>query len=75
MRCSVRAGKLLLEIRNPYAGTVELRDGLPVSRRTGHGYGCRSIRSIAEQYGGLCAFAADSGIFTLQVVLPMPDLR
>jgi len=75
MRCSVRAGKLLLEIRNPYAGTVELRDGLPVSHRTGHGYGCRSIRSIAEQYGGLCAFAADSGIFTLQVVLPMPNLR
>ena len=30
----------------------------------------RSIRSIAEQNGGLCVFEAESGLFTLRVALP-----
>lgn len=30
-----------------------MRDGLPVSERAGHGYGCRSIQTIAERRGGL----------------------
>lgn len=69
--CSIRAGKLLIEIMNPYAGTVVMRDGLPVSSREGHGYGCRSIQAIVERNHGMCEFKAERGIFTLRVVLPM----
>lgn len=68
---SVRRNKLLIEIKNPYIGEITMRDGLPVSNREGHGYGCRSIRTIAEHHRGLCTFEPESGVFTLRVVLPM----
>lgn len=69
--CGMSANKLLIEIKNPYVGEVIMRDGLPISVREGHGYGCRSIRSIAEQHNGLCSFETEKGIFTLRVILPV----
>ena len=69
--CGVRQNKLLIEIRNPCAGPITMRDGLPVSDREGHGYGCRSIRAIAQRNGGLCVFSAQQGQFLLQVMLPV----
>ena len=68
--CGVRLGKLLVEIQNPCADGLVMRDGLPVSERAGHGYGCRSIQTIAERRGGLCEFRARGGIFSMQLVLP-----
>ena len=70
--CGVRHNKLLIEIQNPYAGPIAMRGGLPVSDKDGHGYGCRSIRSIASQNGGLCTFDAEHGVFTVRVMLPLP---
>lgn len=72
--CGVRLNKLLIEIKNPYAGEIAMQDGLPVSHQKGHGYGCRSIRSIAEQNGGLCTFEPEHGVFTLRVMLPLLGL-
>ena len=72
--CGVRLNKLLIEIKNPYAGQITMRDGLPVSGRDGHGYGFRSIRSIATQNRGLCTFDAEHGVFTLRVMLPLHGL-
>lgn len=69
--CGVRAGKLLIEIKNPYSGHIPFRDGLPEPSRKGHGHGCRSIQTIAQTHRGLCEFNAEDGIFTLRVVLPM----
>lgn len=69
--CGVRQNKLLIEIRNPCAGPVAMRDGLPVSDREGHGYGCRSIQAIAQRNGGLCVFSAQQGQFLLQIMLPV----
>lgn len=68
---SIQSDNLLIEIKNPYEGEVYLRNGLPVSNRKGHGYGCQSIRSIAEQNSGICMFEAEHGVFTMQVVLPI----
>ena len=68
--CGVRLNKLLIEVKNPYAGEIAMRDGLPLSDREGHGYGCRSIRTIAEHHRGLCSFEPENGVFTLRVVLP-----
>lgn len=68
----IRHNKLLMEIKNPYGQEVLLQDGLPLSSRPNHGYGCRSIQAIARRYRGLCAFEPVDGIFTLRVVLPMP---
>ena len=61
--CGVRLGKLLVEIQNPCAEGLVMRDGLPVSERAGHGYGCRSIQTIAERRGGLCEFRARAASF------------
>lgn len=75
LHSSIRQDKLLIEIRNPYAGQVSYEDGMPVSDREGHGHGCRSIRSIAQQHRGVCLFEAEDGVFVLRVVLPMNSDR
>lgn len=69
--CGVRAGKLLIEIKNPYTGQISFRDGLPEPTRPNHGHGCRSIQTITQTHRGLCEFKAVDGIFTLRVALPM----
>lgn len=70
--CEVKQNKLLIQIQNPYAGQVVIRNGLPVSTRDGHGYGCHSIQAIAQRNGGLCSFEAENGLFTLRLILPLP---
>ncbi len=72
--CGIRQSNLLVEIKNPYTGEFLMQEGLPVSAREGHGYGCRSIRAIAEQRNGLCSFDADGSTFTLRVMLPVRPL-
>ena len=69
--CGVRLGKLLIEIRNPYAGQILFRDGLPAAVQQNHGHGCRSIQTIAQTHQGLCEFSAEGRIFTLRVALPV----
>lgn len=69
--CGVRLDKLLIEIKNPYAGRITFRNDLPSSDRPNHGRGCRSIQTISQTYRGLCEFRAEDGIFTLRVALPM----
>ena len=71
--CGVRLGKLLLEIRNPCGERVVMRGGIPVSQREGHGYGCRSIQTIAQRRGGLCAFRMEEDVFLLQFMLPVRE--
>ena len=69
--CGIRASKLLIEIKNPCAGKIVMRDGLPASGREGHGYGCRSIQTITHACHGLCEFTAEDGIFTLRAAMPL----
>ena len=69
--CGVRAGKLLIEIKNPYAGKLSFRDGLPQTTQPNHGHGCRSIQTITLAHRGLCEFKAENGIFTLRAALPI----
>ncbi|MEG1779590.1 MAG: ATP-binding protein, partial [Oscillospiraceae bacterium] len=69
--CSTSRNKLLIEIENAYIGEVQMSEGVPSSIEKGHGYGCKSMRSIAQKRNGFCTFAAADGIFTLRVVLPI----
>ena len=70
--CETKQNKLLIQIKNPYAGQITMQDGLPVSAKRGHGYGCRSIQAIAQRNGGLCSFKAENGLFTLRMAFPLP---
>lgn len=69
--CEIRQNKLLLQIKNPYIGQVNMQNGLPVSIKDGHGYGCYSIHTIAQRNGGLCSFDANDGLFTLRLIFPL----
>lgn len=64
-----------LQIENFCDRPVPLRDGLPVSTKPEdgfHGFGMKSIRDIAERYGGTIDITVDGGIFLLCILLPLP---
>lgn len=68
--CCINRAMLLIEIENAYTGDIQMKDEIPTATEIGHGYGCKSIRSIAQKRNGFCTFHAADGIFTLRVVLP-----
>ena len=63
--------KLLIEIRNPYAGSVTFQNGVPVAKAQEQHYGCRSILSVVERRNGICNFEANEGLFLLQIAIPL----
>lgn len=65
------AGKLRISVVNPCPGPLRFDgEGLPaVPKREGHGIGLRSIRAVAEKYGGLFRCSQEEGMFRLQVAL------
>lgn len=73
LNCSVNRNMLLFEIENAFVGNVKMKDNIPTAIEAGHGYGCKSIYTIAEKRNGFCTFAANDGIFTLRVALPMNE--
>lgn len=71
IECRVDRNQFLLMIENPYQGELIMSNGVPTSNCEGHGFGCRSMLSIAEKRNGFCTFKAETGIFTLRMILPM----
>ncbi|MEG2929804.1 MAG: GHKL domain-containing protein [Oscillospiraceae bacterium] len=69
--CRVNKNMLLIEIENGYSGDVQINDETPTTTEVGHGYGCKSMRSIAQKRKGYCDFKANNGLFTLRVALPL----
>lgn len=61
--------KLLLSIKNTFADKPIFRDGMPQSKRSGHGFGTQSIRYAAEKLKGNCQFSVDGNLFVLRVIL------
>ena len=67
------AGVVSIHIENPFAGSMEMRDGLPVTTkddRTSHGFGLRSMRLTAERYGGTLTVLAEGGRFHVNAIFP-----
>ena len=60
-------GRLLLELKNSFAGPVIFQNGLPQSSRPGHGLGTRSIAHIVEASHGLCSFSIEQPYFVLRL--------
>ncbi len=66
-------GVSILQNYNYFQEEIILEDGLPVTNKEDkaiHGYGVKSIKNIAEQYGGNINIKLDKDIFTLQVIIP-----
>lgn len=67
---------VVIQIQNYYKGGLRFENGLPVTTRKNrrdHGYGMKSIAHIAEKYNGTITVKADGDIFTLQILIPVPD--
>jgi len=71
LNCHLHKGHLLILLENNYQGNVTMENGLPQSRRSGQGFGIRSMNMIVEKYNGYCSFEAQDRIFTLKIVLPL----
>ena len=66
---------LAINVSNYYDGEIVLRpDGLPATTKKDgnlHGLGMKSICLIVERYDGNIDFAAENGIFTVDIVFPL----
>lgn len=71
IRLTMRRSTLMLQISNPFCGDIIWKNSLPVSTKTNHGYGTRSIAAIVDSYNGQYEFSADNHIFTLRILLPL----
>lgn len=67
------AGLVSIREDNFFEGELHFEDGLPrttKSDRSNHGFGMRSIRRCAEEYGGELRVRAEGGVFSLTMLFP-----
>lgn len=66
--------QFVLEIANTFSGEVSFDEkGLPLSSRTGHGIGTRSIAAYAEKHSAYLEYRAENGVFRLRMLLTLPS--
>ena len=57
--------QLVIYIENYFAGIVLFdKNGIPISKKEGHGFGMKSILSIVKKYNGTAVFTHENDIFT-----------
>lgn len=74
LTCRVVGDFIEIEESNYFVGELTLADGLPVTwkeDRSRHGYGLKSIKYIAEQYGGTIDIKLVDNMFFLTVLFPL----
>ncbi len=71
VKIQIHKNKLLISILNPYTVEVQLKDGCPQSFHEEHGFGTRSIISIAEKHGGQAVFSVEESVFSLKIMIPL----
>lgn len=70
------AGQVFFCVENSYAEEPVMRGGMPLSAKKSeagyHGYGVKSVKMIAEKYGGNFTLSAKDGIFRVSILFPVP---
>lgn len=70
------SGTVLITEENFFDGELAFKDGLPQTAKTGaHGYGMKSIKMLAEKYGGQMNCTAENGVFKLSVIFTIPVIK
>ena len=67
-------GFLRIRIENCFEGKIRFENGMPVTSKKDsafHGYGTKSIRRIAESYGGSMTIHTEGDWFELRVLIPL----
>lgn len=76
LKMITRNNLLVIQIENYFDSTLHFEEGLPLTtkhNRQEHGFGMKSIRYIAEKYGGTMTVNAADQIFTLQILIPLKE--
>ena len=67
-------GATVIDEENYFSGPLRLENGNVAvprgSEAEGHGFGLKSIRMIAEQYGGSMTLQAEDDVFSVRITLP-----
>ena len=66
-----KKGIILVEIVNPFVGSIKLKNGLPITSKgdkLSHGYGTQSIRSIVEKYNGQMTIKTVNDKYLLRII-------
>ena len=58
-----------ISIDNPFEGDLIFKNGLPVSKREGHGLGLISISNIVNRYNGSLRIKTENKIFSVDILL------
>lgn len=68
-------GMLTLRVENYFEGELKIdAHGMPITHKKDtfyHGFSTKSIKQIAEKYGGGCTFKVEDGMFKLTVFFPL----
>ena len=67
---------LSVHISNTFSGELLQEDGNLITSKTDrseHGFGSRSIRLIAENYDGTVSFRNEDRVFTVNILIPIPE--
>ena len=72
---SVKAKGMMISIHveNCLEGTLTFENGLPQTNKEDkyfHGFGMKSMQTIAEKYGGFLTASTKNGVFNLDIVIP-----
>ena len=66
-------GIVKVHVDNYYNGELKFKGGVPQTSKgdsANHGFGIKSMRLIAEKYGGILRIAAEDNVFNLNIVFP-----
>ncbi len=64
-----------IHVENYFAGSIGFKDGMPLTTKEDgrpHGYGMKSMRMMAERYGGTLTCRTQDDIFHLNILIPIP---
>lgn len=78
LTCGERDGEVVIEESNYFGGSLVIEDGLPATGKqdaSRHGFGTKSIKYIAEQYGGRLDIRTEADMFFLTVTFPAGAIR
>ncbi|WMJ23000.1 GHKL domain-containing protein [Paludicola sp. MB14-C6] len=66
----IDTGQLILEIKNYYVGKIETDEyGLPLSKKSGHGFGTQSVVSFAKKWNAELDYEISNNLFQVRMII------
>ena len=76
LRVTKTDGKAVIHMENYFIGNVRISDGVVATTKGDlnyHGFGMKSMKRIAEKYGGKMGVTVADGMFQVDIVIPCPE--